>query len=338
TIKASHKHYQKHSRESITKAIEDIKSNNLSYRKASRKCGIPTTVLFRHFKGYVRKYGGPTVFTEEEEYLLIQNINICSEWGYPLDTYDLRLVIKNYLDKFGKTSRRFKSNLLGQDFIYCFLKRNKARISLRFCENIKRTRANVSRDEINQYFDNLKECMRDVTPNHIVNYDETNLANDVKKKRVITRRGCKHPKRVINTTKSSTCIMFAASGDDQLLPVSLKIAWRQILLEWKKRDGMKEPSIPKSVFPSLLKQLMDALAPYARKNITSGFKKADIIPLNKEEVINCLPSDHLIGEDEVQATNDSFLDLLTPILKIICGLREKCKIRLRIKQLRISQL
>ena len=36
----------------------------------------------------------------------------------------------------------------------------------------------------------------------------------------------------------------------------LKEAWRNILFKWKKGDGRKEASIPKSIFPSLLKKTL----------------------------------------------------------------------------------
>lgn len=234
----------------------------------------------------------------------------------------------------------------------------------------------------------------------------------VGKKKIITRRGSKHPERIMNTTKSSTSIMFAASGDGKLLPAyvvykaqhiyssweiggprgtrynrtqsgwfdintfedwvntvalpylnklegrkvllsdnlashisvdvikklkennidmiflppnsthlaqpldlsffrPLKIAWREILLKWKKGEGRKKSSIPKSTFPTLLKRLIDAIEPNSKKNILYGFKKGGIVPLNRQEVLRCLPEEPNEVEDvEVEAANNSILDLL----------------------------
>lgn len=74
----------------------------------------------------------------------------------------------------------------------------------------------------------------------------------------------------------------------------LKIAWREILLKWKKGEWRKESSIPKS-----------------KKNILSGFKKGGNVPLNRQEVLRCLPEEPIEVEDvEVEAANNSILDLL----------------------------
>lgn len=52
-----------------------------------------------------------------------------------------------------------------------------------------------------------------------VNYDETNLTDDPGRKHPIFRRGIKYPDRVMNSTKTSTSLMFAASAAGELLPV-----------------------------------------------------------------------------------------------------------------------
>lgn len=68
---------------------------------------------------------------------------------------DLRFIVKMYLDKQGLTSKRFKKNSPGVDFVQSFLNRHKDKISLRVCENIKRARAAVSPQVIKQYLPNI---------------------------------------------------------------------------------------------------------------------------------------------------------------------------------------
>lgn len=51
-----------------------------------------------------------------------------------------------------------------------------------------------------------------------MNFDETNLSDDPGWKKVITRRGTKYPKRVINSSKSATSLMYAALADEKVLP------------------------------------------------------------------------------------------------------------------------
>ena len=74
-------------------------------------------------------------------------------------------------------------------------------LSSRLAQNIRQSRADVSPEVINKYFDNLEENIKDVSPNCILNYDETNLTDDV-----------------LNATKSSTSVMFAGTADDHMLP------------------------------------------------------------------------------------------------------------------------
>lgn len=39
----------------------------------------------------MKSQGGQTVLTKETEEYFIKYINVCAEWGYPLEPYDLRL-------------------------------------------------------------------------------------------------------------------------------------------------------------------------------------------------------------------------------------------------------
>lgn len=70
---------------------------------------------------------------------------------------------------------------------------------------------------MNAYFNELERDLKDIPPTHIVNYDETNLSDDPGR-RLVTRRGCKYPERVLNSTKASISVMFATAGYRQILP------------------------------------------------------------------------------------------------------------------------
>lgn len=146
--------------------------------------------------------------------------------------YGLRLIIKSYLDRQGKIVAKFKDNLPGKDFATGFLIRHKNELAVRICQNIKRARAAVSPDIINEYFDNLEDSLRDIPPSHIVNYDETNLSNDPGRHKIITKRGCKFPERVINQTKSAVSIMFAASGAGDILPPYVVYKAKHVYSTW----------------------------------------------------------------------------------------------------------
>lgn len=85
---------------------------------------------------------------------------------------------KILLEKQGRTVTKFKNNLPGQDWAYSLLKRHKNEYSKRVATNIKRVRAAVSPESIEEYFNNLEKTLEDVPNSNIFNYDESNLSDD----------------------------------------------------------------------------------------------------------------------------------------------------------------
>ncbi|KAJ8946592.1 hypothetical protein NQ314_008847 [Rhamnusium bicolor] len=69
-------------------------------------------------------------------------------------------------------------------------------------------------------------------PSNIINYDETNLNNDPGKRKIITKRGCKYPERVMNQTKYAVSIIFAASEDGVLLPSYVVYKAKHLYSTW----------------------------------------------------------------------------------------------------------
>ena len=82
--------------------------------------------------------------------------------------------------------------------------------------------------------------------NHVMNFDETNLSDDPGWKKVITRRGPKYPKRVINSSKSATSLMYAALADEKVLPpyvvykaVNMYDTWTSVCWKWARYNHNK---------------------------------------------------------------------------------------------------
>ena len=84
--------------------------------------------------------------------------------------------------KLGHITAIFKchcfQNLPGYEYTKSFLKRHVKDIHSRLCQNIKTTRAEMSREEFVKYFDNLKDVLNDVPCENILNNDETNLSDN----------------------------------------------------------------------------------------------------------------------------------------------------------------
>lgn len=87
-------------------------------------------------------------------------------------------------------------------------------------------------ETINNYFDELTNELKDVPLSNIVNYDETNLSDDPGKRKVIIRRGTKYPERIINSSKASTSVMFAAAADGTILHPHVVCKAKHLYQSW----------------------------------------------------------------------------------------------------------
>jgi hypothetical protein len=209
---------RQYSEEAMQRAIDDV-NGGMSQRDAAAAHSVPRQTMADKIKGKHRlSSGGQPVFTEAEEITIAKNIATLGDWGFPVNTTDVRLMVKHYLEVRGRRVSKFKSNLPGTDWMSCFLKRRSDIISQRMCQNICRKRAEISADNVEQYFDHLSHTLSDVPATNIINYDETNLCDNPGQKKCVFRRGCKYPERVLNSTKASTSVMFSATASGVLLP------------------------------------------------------------------------------------------------------------------------
>lgn len=124
---------------------------------------------------------------------------------------------KNLIKK-GRSSQYCGKNTPGDDWARSFVHRYNKVIQLRKCQNINLSRASKSSQEINQYFDNLEEAIKDVDPENIINYDETNFSDNPGITKCLFKRGTKYPEKIMNSSKSAISIMFAGNALGQLFP------------------------------------------------------------------------------------------------------------------------
>jgi len=210
--------FKNYTEENVNKALDDIKKGKKSLRQAAEYYRVPKSTLHDKKIGKKnKKHGGQCAMSFEEERLLAEGIVKFCEWGFPLTRQDMRLLVKGYLDRKGVKIKQFKNNYPGIDWFYNFLCRNNI-LTERFAQNIKRSRANITKEVIQTYFDNLGQTIENIPPSNIINYDESNLTDDPGKIKVLCRRGSKRVERIVDSSKSSTSIMMAISGSGVLLP------------------------------------------------------------------------------------------------------------------------
>lgn len=101
----------------------------------------------------------------------------------------------------------------------------------------------------------------------------------------------------------------------------MKKAWRTTLTKWKtKNKGV----VPKMQFPTLLKEMLDSLQPTIRRNISSGFEAAGIIPLNPQQVFKRIIPQGQAPINLAQQEN-AFVASLTEVMAEKITVAETCR-------------
>ncbi|XP_031359072.1 uncharacterized protein LOC116182671 [Photinus pyralis] len=206
--------YLRYNPDNLEQALEDV-ANGATFAAASRKNFPRSTLQDKWYGRHGKPVGHPTVLNRMEEAVIVDTINELVKWSYPLSKLDLRLIIKGYLDKQGKTTC-LKDNMPGKDFIEYFMSRHN--LSQRLATNISRSRASVSREVVTDFFNNVQEKLESTPPNQIFNFDETNVTDDPGAKKVVVLRGTKRVERVMEHSKVAISLMFCISASGDILP------------------------------------------------------------------------------------------------------------------------
>lgn len=175
--------YGDYTSEQLNECLERIRNGETTYRQGESQYTIPRKTIYNKAERKTTKVPGkPQVFSCEEELSFVNGITKCVEFGFSLDSFDLRMIAKSYLDSKGRNVKIFQNNVPGSEWVKLFLKRHPALTGARFAANIKRSRAAINNEILTEYIDNLKEVTEGVPSENIWNYDESNLTDDPGKK------------------------------------------------------------------------------------------------------------------------------------------------------------
>ncbi|KAB0804586.1 hypothetical protein PPYR_01556 [Photinus pyralis] len=145
--------YRDYDDQSVEGALQRVIDDGWSLRKAAKEFKIPYGTLNNRYHGrHIKCNGGQTIFNLVEERSILKCAGVCGEWGFPLNLSDLRHMAKNLLDMQGRSVRQFNNNLPGVDWVHSLLTRHKKDITQRLAANIKRARADVSREILIRVF------------------------------------------------------------------------------------------------------------------------------------------------------------------------------------------
>lgn len=229
---------------------------------------MPYSTLNDHFHGrHPLKYCGQRVLDEHAEQLVVA-LQTCAEWGFPLKPIEIRIITKQYFTKRVITEKRFTSNMPGESWFHGLMTRH-PEFTIKLAENIKRVRAAVTYEIVEAYFQNIAEIITDIPPQNIINYDETNFVDDPESVKVVMKKGRKHASRIVDTSKTSTTVIFAIAADGTRLAPYTMYKAKYIYEGWKERglDGAMYNRSEKGWFDSgLFKDWFRAIAlPYFRR-------------------------------------------------------------------------
>jgi hypothetical protein len=219
--------------EELNKILNEINEGKISERAASKKYNIPRNTLRNKRSGHhSKKVGRPTVFSEEEELSFVNHILALGDLGMPISLYDVRCIVKSYLDSQKRKVIQFRDNMPGWDWGHSFYERYKGILKNVFEKNIRLKRAQVNEDVLKSFFENLEKEIQDVPASNIFNYDETGFHDDPGRKKLLFRRHCRNPERIRNATKSCFTTLFCGSADGNFIPPYIIMKGTQKWSDW----------------------------------------------------------------------------------------------------------
>ncbi|KAL8563331.1 hypothetical protein ACOMHN_039668 [Nucella lapillus] len=216
---ASHRYTQ----DQVEKAVQLVRSKQMSLNGASKAFGIPYATLGDKVRGRRPMKAAPkTVLSCEEETKLVKWLIELSRRGFGRTKKDLKDMVKRILDERGAKTV-FTDNRPGKDWMLAFFKRHTV-VSERMAQPLGRERAVVTRDGLSAWFGDMKEYVDGIdppllsSPERIFNADESGFSICPKTKRVITMMGTKHVYSVTSGTRQQVTVLACSSAVGQYIP------------------------------------------------------------------------------------------------------------------------
>jgi hypothetical protein len=212
---------QSWSMENLQAAVNDVKSNNMSLRKAAAAYGVPYITIRRHVHGLVKTPGKlgrfKTVLDDVFEQELAKYVTDMQQRFYGLSAIQFRrlaydLAVKNKLNH----PFNVEKGTAGKDWIAGFLRRH-PNISFRTPETTSLSRATgFNQVQVQRFFTNLRTVLEEekITAHHIYNVDETGISTVQTPGRILAAKGSKQIGKITSAERgqniTAVCVMNAA--------------------------------------------------------------------------------------------------------------------------------
>ena len=88
-----------------------LSMQGLSVKKASKQFKIPRSTIHKLKNKHTSAVGRATTFTKQEEKLFKIRTVLLRDWGFPLDSPDLGMMVVSYLQKQRGIVRKFNNHI-----------------------------------------------------------------------------------------------------------------------------------------------------------------------------------------------------------------------------------
>jgi hypothetical protein len=205
------KRRDKYTEQDMVEAMRLVREEDYSIKAASsftnevKINSVPRMTLSDRLK---KPYSHPPLgrrneLSEEVEEALVQCLEMCSEFQFPMKKRDLQDLVQAYcVEK--DVNTRWKDSRPGNDWIRNFKRRWSHRVKVKKPCNIKRSRAKVGPEEVRNFFDRLAPNLEGIPPTHIFNYDESPIKDDPQAEDAFFSTGCKYYEQARLIYKSMT--------------------------------------------------------------------------------------------------------------------------------------
>ena len=123
----------------------------MSIRRAAREFNIPRVTIHNKLNNkHSNTVGAPTIFAPKKEEFASRLI-VIRNCGFPLDKFDLRMLVAAYLSQQGRDVKQFPNTIPGSDWASSSMRRWE--LTHRPVSNICRKRAKITKVQVQAYFE-----------------------------------------------------------------------------------------------------------------------------------------------------------------------------------------
>ncbi|XP_071056436.1 jerky protein homolog-like [Onthophagus taurus] len=210
-----------YSQETLTIAVDLIKSGSLSTYRASKIYKIPKNTLADHVKG--RRVTS-----------LADCICCLEKWGFGLTRKEIIKIVADYV-RVNNIKTQFKNGIPGEDWFLNFKRRHN--LSLTTPQSVEFARKkNVDPFLIYDYFDLLEKTVKELglddKPSQIWNLKESSFCCDPSKTKIVGQKGYPSTRTTSGPGKQNTTVLMCCSAIGDKAPPLIIFKGKNVWDQW----------------------------------------------------------------------------------------------------------